>query len=65
MDAPTFAEEPAGISNVPISSSTKATKWATSQDWENVRAQVSQLYEDKPLKEIMEIMAKEYGHHGT
>ncbi|KAH8589406.1 hypothetical protein B0O99DRAFT_334567 [Bisporella sp. PMI_857] len=43
-------------------------KWATPKDWdEYIQAQVTRLYhtEDRPLREVMDIMASEYGHHAT
>ena len=41
--------------------------WAAPEDWDRHRQTIKRLYfdEDKTLKEVMNIMAEDYGHWGT
>jgi hypothetical protein len=41
--------------------------WAAREAWDQVKPLIKKLYvdEDKTLKEVMQIMAREHGHHGT
>jgi Clr5 domain len=45
-----------------------STVWRTSEeDWEPFRARIRQLYleEDRPLKDVMAIMERDYGFKAT
>ena len=48
-------------------SSSVGRKWATPEEWDRHRQTIERLYldEDKNLKEVMTIMAENYGHFGT
>jgi hypothetical protein len=41
--------------------------WATPTDWELYHDEIVRLYidDDKPLKEVMDVMATEHGFHAT
>ncbi|KAI1842486.1 hypothetical protein JX266_011381 [Neoarthrinium moseri] len=45
----------------------KRLQWAGPTDWEEKRGVITRLYssENRPLKEVMEIMEREYGFHAT
>ena len=64
--------EMAAITFLPPANTTKAsqysTVWRTSEeDWEPFKARIRQLYleEDKPLKDVMAIMERDYGFKAT
>jgi hypothetical protein len=48
-------------------SSFNAAQWASPEGWEHHRKTIEKLYldEDKTLKEVMSVMADQYGHKGT
>jgi hypothetical protein len=47
--------------------SSTTVKWALPEDWEHHRKAIEKLYldEDETLKEVMSIMANQYGRKGT
>lgn len=41
------------------------SRWATPADWEAHRGIITRLYQEKTLKETMDIMFRDYGFSGT
>ncbi|ETS82838.1 hypothetical protein PFICI_04714 [Pestalotiopsis fici W106-1] len=47
------------------SNSSTKSRWATPADWEAHREHITRLYQDRTLKETMEVMLRDYGFSGT